>query len=137
MKQMARSLTLADMGFLASTRYLLRDRDSKFCSSFEQIIRWSGVAPVTLPAQSPNLNAIAQRFVRSVKSECLSMLLLFGEDALRRALSEYVKHYHTERNHQGKANQILFPESQPQSEGLVACKQRLGGVLKFYYREAA
>ena len=137
MKQMARNLTMADAGFLDGTRYLLHDRDSKFCCSFEQILRWAGVTPVKLPAQSPNLNAIAERFVRSVKSECLSKLLLFGEGALRRALSEYVQHYHTERNHQGKGNQILFPENQSQSGGLVACKQRLGGVLKFYYREAA
>ncbi|NQU11568.1 transposase [bacterium] len=84
-----------------------------------------------------NLNAIAERFVRSVKSECLSKVLLFGEDTLRRALTEYVQHYHTERHHEGKDNQILFPESQPQSEGLVACKQRLGGALQFYYRKAA
>ena len=137
MKQMERNLTMADIGFLDGTRYLVHDRDSKFRPSFDQTLRVAGVKPVKLPSQSPNLNANAERFVRSVKSECLSKLLLFGEDALRRALSEYVAHYHTERNHQGKGNQILFPESQPQSEGLVACKQRLGGVLKFYYREAA
>jgi len=136
-KQIARNLTMADIGFLDGTRYLVHDRDSKFCLSFEQILRGTGVEPVKLPPKSPNLNAIAERFVRPVKSECLSKLLLFGEDALRRALSEYVEHYHTERNHQGKGNQILFPGSQPSSDGPIACKQRLAGVLKFYYRKAA
>ena len=72
-----------------------------------------------------------------MESECLSKILPFGEDALRHALSEYVQHYHTERNHQGKRNQILFPESQASCEGPIACKRRLGGVLKFYYRKAA
>ena len=134
---MARNLTMAHSGFLYGTRYLLHGRDSKFCSSFEQIIRWGGVTAVKLPPQSPNLNAIAKRFVRSVKSECSSKVSLFVEDALRHAISEYVQHYHTERNHQRMGNQILFPESQPSSEGPIACKQRLGGVLEFYYRKAA
>ena len=116
---------------------MLHDRDSKFCASFEPIIRWGGVALVKLPPQSPNLTAIAERFVRSVKSECLSKVLLFGEDALRRALSEYVQRYHTERSHQGMGSQILFPASQLPSQGPIACKQRLGGVLKFYCRKAA
>ena len=95
------------------------------------------MVPVKLPAQSPNLTAIAERFVRSVESECLSKVLLFGEDALRRALSEYVQRYHTERSHHGMGSQILSPASQSSSQGPIACKQRLAGVLKFYYRKAA
>ena len=132
---MAAALALAS-GCTPASRRMDRVLDVAV-QPLESTFRLAGVTPVKLPAQSPNLNATAERFVRSVKSECLPKLLLFGEDALRRALPYYVAHYHTERNHQGKDNQILFPQSQPQSEGLVACKQRLGGVLKFYYREAA
>ena len=84
-----------------------------------------------LPAQSPNLNAFAERWVRSVKDECLSKLILFGESSLRRALAEYVAHYHAERPHQGKGNILLFPEqniSSVQARRMV-CKERLGGIL--------
>src|SRR3954469_9239477 len=67
------------------------------------------VEPLVLPARSPNLNAYAERWVRSVKEECLSKVILFGERSLRRALSEYVEHYHAERNHQGRGNVLLYP----------------------------
>jgi putative transposase len=66
------------------------------------------VEPLVLPARSPNLNAYAERWVRSVKEECLSKVILSGERSLRRALCEYVEHYHAERNHQGKDNVLLF-----------------------------
>ena len=84
------------------------------------------------------MNAFAERWVRSVKEECLSKLILFGEGSLRRALTEFVEHYHSERNHQGKGNVLLFPtEPQPfDSEGSVECRQRLGGLLKHYARAA-
>ncbi len=92
-----------------------------------------------LPPQSPNLNAYAERWVQSVKGECLSQLILFGERALRHALQEYVEHYHHERNHQGKGNSLLFPSgSQDRAcEGPVQRRERLGGLLKYYEREAA
>ena len=92
-----------------------------------------------LPARSPNLNSYGERWVRSVKEECLSRLILFGESSLRRALHHYVVHYHEERNHQGKDNRILFP-SRPEARtnmGAVRCRERLGGLLKYYEREAA
>ena len=98
-----------------------------------------GVRPVVLPPQSPNLNAFAERWVRSVKQECLSKLILFGEASLRRALTEYTEHYHTERNHQGKENQLLFPGRAPAVSGprmRVRCDERLGGLLKYYARAA-
>ena len=98
-----------------------------------------GVKALKLPARSPNLNAFAERWVRSVKDECLSKLILFGEASLRRALSEYVEHFHAERNPQGKGNVILFPATDPAAQnrgGRVRCRERLGGMLK-YYREAA
>ena len=93
------------------------------------------VKPLALPARSPNLNAYAERWVRSVKEECLSKVVLFGERSLRRALSEYV---HAERNHQGKGNVLLFPrDTDVHREGPVQCRERLGGLLRYYHQEAA
>ena len=127
-------------GFLCGQRYLIFDRDSKFCASFRQIIRSIGIETIRLPPKSPNLNAHAERYVRSAKEECLSRLVLFGEEGLLRTLNEFVAHYHAERNHQGRGNLLLFPAadlSLPPQGDAIECKQRLGGLLKYYYREAA
>lgn len=141
MTQVARNVTMADVGFLSSSRYLIHDRDSKFCESFRDTIECVGVTPVRLPARSPDLNAFAERWVRSVKEECLSKLILFGEASLRHALKDYVAHHHHEMNHQGKDNLLLFPEPAiAQTNGLegpIQCRERLGGLLRFYHREAA
>jgi transposase InsO family protein len=138
MEQTARNLTDADSGALLHQRFLLHDRDTKFCAGFHSIHRTAGVEPVRLPASSLNLNAFAERWVRSVKYECLSKLILFGEGSLRRTLNEYTAHYHSERNHQGKANVLLFP--QPGAYGSdrdrVECRIRLGGLLRYYARAA-
>jgi hypothetical protein len=86
------------------------------------------------------LNAFAERWVKSVKGDCLSKLILFGETSLRRALHEYIVHYHAERNHQGKDNVLLFPiatKAVNRVDGPISCKVRLGGLMKYYYREAA
>ena len=96
MKQMARNATLEQWGFLGSCRYLLHDRDGKFCPAFDQIIELGNVKPIQLPARSPNLNAFSERWVKSVKEECLSKLILFGESSLKRALQQYEVHYHEE-----------------------------------------
>jgi len=112
------------------------DRDGKFCSVFRRYLKVAGVEPIRLPPQSPNLNAFAERWVRSIKEECLSKFLFFGEEAFRHAVSEYVVHYHKERNHQGKDNALLFPDKL-EEVGEIKCKSRLGGLLKYYYREAA
>jgi len=101
MMQVARNLTMEEWGFLAPGQYLIHDRDTKFCAAFQQIIDKAGVERVVLPPRSPNLNAYAERWVRSVKEECLSRLILFGEASLRHALTQYVAHFHHERNHQG------------------------------------
>jgi hypothetical protein len=102
------------------------------------IVASGGVEPLALPARSPNLNAYAERWVRSVKEECLSRVILFGERSLRRALSNYVDHFHAERNHQGKGNVLLFPRATDrQREGPVRCRERLGGLLRYYHQEAA
>jgi transposase InsO family protein len=115
MVQMARRATDDIDGSLRSIRYVLHDRDSKFCAAFQKTLRSGGVQPLVLPARSPNLNAFAERWVRSIKSECLSKLIFFGEGSLRRAATEFIEHYHLERPHQGKGNQLLFPAASPKS----------------------
>jgi transposase InsO family protein len=109
MKQIARNATMEGCGALRDCRYLLHDRDTKYTQSFRAIIASGRVEPLALPAHSPNLNAYVERWVRSVKEECLSKVILFGERSLRRALNDYVEHFHAERNHQGKDNVLLFP----------------------------
>ena len=110
----------------------LRDR------SFRAIMASGRVKPLALPARSPNLNAYAERWVRSVKEECLSKVILFGERSLRQARINYVDHFHAERNHQGKGNILLFPRNTDRGrEGPVRCRERLGGLLRCYHREAA
>ena len=140
MEQMARNISLADTGFLNGCRYVLHDRDAKFCNAFTGILEAVGIQALKLPARSPNLNANLERWHRSVKEECLSKMILFGEASLRKALSNYVLHFHGERNHQGKGNVILFPRPEDRvgaSTGKIQTRERLGGLLKFYYREAA
>jgi len=140
MKQIGRNVTMEQWGFLANCRYLLHDRDGKFCPAFDQIIESGNVQPIPLPARRPNLNAFSERWVKSVKEECLGKLILFGESSLRRSLQAYELHYHEERNHQGKGNTLLFPsQARPvgSDQGSVQCQERLGGLLKYYYRRAA
>src|SRR6266705_5818376 len=116
-----------DRGALRDRRYLLHDRDTKFTRSFRAIIASGRIEALALPARSPNLNAHAERWVRSVKEECLSKVILFGERSLRRALSEYVEHFHAERNHQGKGNVVLFPrDTHVCRERPVRSRGRLG-----------
>ena len=140
MEQVARNVTMDQVGFLNGYTKLLHDRDTKFCPAFLDLIKAHGIEPVKLPAKSPNLNAVAERWVRTVKSEVLSKLILLGESSLRRVLSQFVIHYHEERNHQGKGNVLLFPAKGQQIgslEGTIRCKERLGGLLQYYYRKAA
>jgi transposase InsO family protein len=139
MVQMARNTTMEQWGFLSPGQYLIHDRDAKFCAAFQHIIDVAGVKRVVLPPRSPNLNAYAERWVRSVKEETLSRMILFGEASLQYVLNEYVDHYHQERNHQGKGNILLFPRpsSADENEGTIQCRERLGGLLKYYEREAA
>jgi transposase InsO family protein len=139
MMQVARNVTMEQWGFLSPGQYLIHDRDGKYCSAFQQLIDAAGVTRMPLPPRSPNLNAYAERWVRSVKEECLSRLILFGEASLRHALTQYVEHFHHERNHQGKGNVRLFPAISQGSacQGPIQCRERLGGLLKYYAREAA
>jgi transposase InsO family protein len=139
MTQIARNMTMADWSVLAPGQYLIHDRDGKYCPAFQQTIEAVGVKQIPLPPRSPNLNAYAERWIRSVKDEALSRLILFGEQSLGYALNEYVTHYHTERPHQGKGNVVLMPSPPHRAEwhGPIRCHERLGGLLKYYAQEAA
>jgi transposase InsO family protein len=140
MRQAARNLTMNRCDLLDKCRYLIRDRDTKFTAGFDMIMRSAGIEPLALPPRSPNLNAFAERFVKSIKEECLDRMIFFGEASLRRAITEYVAHYHHERTHQGKDNLLLFPQhpSDPlPRDGPIRRHERLGGMLNYYYKEAA
>ncbi len=99
MVQVARNVTREEWSFLSPGQYLIHDRDGKYCPAFQQVIDTTGVTRVPLPPRSPNLHAYAERWVRSVKEECLSRLVLFGEASLRHTLTQYGEHFHHERNH--------------------------------------
>jgi transposase InsO family protein len=139
MMQVVRNLTMEEWGILKPGQYLIHDGDKKFCPTFKRMLDDAGVKRVPLPPRSPWLNSFAERWVQSVKTEALSRMILFGERSLRHVLSEYLAHHHTERPHQGKGNVILFPTSQakPGSDTPIECRERLGGLLKYYHRKAA
>jgi putative transposase len=139
MMQMGRNLTDSEGGMLVGKRTLIIDRDTKYCEAFRHLLEQSGTAIIRLPPRSPNLNAYAERFVRSIKEECLQRLIFFGEASLRRALSDYLTHYHHERNHQGMNNRLLNSAANDDSysTGAVSRRARLGGILNYYHREAA
>ncbi|HEY6271723.1 MAG TPA: integrase core domain-containing protein [Terriglobales bacterium] len=138
MSQVARNLLDAEEGFLIGKRYLIHDRDPLFTGEFSKIIEASGIESVKLPPRSPNLNAHAERFVRTIKESCLERIILFGEGSLRKGIREFVEHYHHERNHQGLGNRLIVEErSHPESRGAIRRRQRLGGMLNYYYRQAA
>ena len=125
-------------GFLLGTQFLLHDRSTLFTEQFRQILKSTGVEPLRLPARSPNLNAFAERFVRSIKSSCLDRIILIGESSLRKAVREFDSHYHTERNHQGLENKIIRPDFAAFPDtGAIRSRQRLGGLLRYYFLEAA
>jgi transposase InsO family protein len=135
MQQIGRNATLEHWGYLHPCRYVLHDRDTKFSALFQDTLATVDVKCLALPRRSPNLNAFVERWVRSVRDECLSKLILFGESSLRRALTQFTEHYHRERNHQGKRNVLLFPDAgefRPTCEQSIQCRERLGGLLKYY-----
>jgi putative transposase len=121
--------------FLKGSRYLIHDRDTKFSLRFRIVLEAAGLGLIKTPFQAPNANAYAERFVRSIKGECLSRMILFGEGHLRRAIDEYLVHYHGERNHQGLGNELI--DGQPSvGTGAVGSTERLGGMLRYYHRAA-
>ena len=138
MEQMARNLVDALDGFLLGKRYLLLDRDPLYTQASRRTLDQAGVKTVRLPAHRPNLIAFAERFVLSIKSECLERLVPLGESHLRLAIAEYMRPYRLERKQQGLANSLIDGDTQAVAgNAAAACRERLGGLLKFYHREAA
>ena len=138
MSQIARNLTDSVDGLLTGKRYLIQDREPLFTDEFLRTLKDAGVESVKLPPRSPNLNAHAERFVRSMKESCLERLILFGESSLRTAVHNFVAHYHSERNHQGLSNRLIAPDpAHVGSGGEIRRRELLGGTLNYYYRAAA
>jgi transposase InsO family protein len=136
MARVARNLTDAANGFLRGARHLIVDRDPLYTAQFKMLLRAADVELVRLPARSPNLNAYAERFVGSIRQECLRHIVRLGDRHLREVVREYVEHYHRERNHQGLDNVIPIPSPQ-RGTGRIRRRERLGGILSYYHREAA
>jgi transposase InsO family protein len=141
-QQIARNLTDSVDGFLRGKRYLIHDRDPLFTDAFRAVLRAAGIECLKLPPRSPDLNSVAERFVLSLKSECLDKLVPLGERHLRFAISKFVEHYHLERNHQGLDNRLITTVAVAANENAdpaapVARRERLGGILNYYYRCAA
>jgi transposase InsO family protein len=138
MAQIARNITDAIDGFFKGKRYLIHDRDPLYTTEFLSTLTESGIESIKLPPRSSNLNAFAERFVRTIKEGCLDRMILFGEYALRNAVREFVAHYHLERNHQRLNNRLITPlKPPPATSGTVQRRERLVGILNYYYREAA
>jgi len=138
MMQVGRNLLDVVDGPLAGKKYLLLDRDTKYCAAFRQTLARAGVCVIRLPPRSPNLNAYAERWVRSVRDECLSKVIPIGQGMLRRVLRDYVAHHHRERNHQGLGNALITPCPFVNGRGRsVTRRSRLGGILNYYERSAA
>src|ERR1700736_1221871 len=133
MLQIARNETDSQTGALHAKRYLIIDRDTKYSEQFRRLIRDNGTKVIRLPPMSPNLNAYAERFVRSIKDECLNRMIFIGQASLRRAVGEYMDHYHRERNHQGLENRLIHaPAVVAAKDGAIHHHSRLGGTLNYY-----
>lgn len=133
MSQIGRRVTDAVDGILNGKRYLIHDGDPLFTTEFRSLVGGAGVHAIKLPPKSPNLNAFAETFVRSIKESCLDCLILSGEASLRKAVHEFVAHYHLERNHQGRQNRLIIPDPQViENADKIERRQRLGGLLKYY-----
>ncbi len=138
MLQIGRSLLDCEDGVLAEKRKLIIDRDTKYCADFRDLLTGAGCEIIRLPPRSPNLNAYAERFVGSIKSECMNRLIFFGEASLRCAIREYMIHYHRERNHQGLGNKLIAAnDAEFSGNAAIGRRNRLGGMLNYYHREAA
>ena len=138
MMQIGRNLTDGVDGFFEGKRYLIHDRDPLYTQQFLTMLGEAGIESVKLPPRAPNLNAYAERFVRTIKEGCLDQMIFFGEDSLRHAIHEFVIHYHRERNHQGLDNRLITPmEKTVDPAATIERRQRLGGLLNYYHRTAA
>jgi transposase InsO family protein len=135
--QIARNVTDEVDGFFKAKRYLIHDRDPLYTQEFLNMLTDIGIESVKLPPRSPNLNAYAERFVRTIKETCLEQMILFGEEALRTSIRQFLDHYHLERNHQGLENRLITPAKEKiNTEARIERRERLGGLLNYYYRAA-
>jgi putative transposase len=141
MMQIARNLVDPEDGFLRNATHLIRDRDPLFTKAWVELLKSSGVKSVRIPPSSPNCNPHAERFVRTVRSECLEQFVIFGERHLRHLLREFIPHYLGERFHQGLGGRLIAPATPSANDnsatGEIRCRSRLGGLLNYYHREAA
>jgi transposase InsO family protein len=134
--QAMRDLAHAIDGVLPDRCVLICDRDRKWSRGVLEFLEHEGMRIIRTPFRAPNCNAYAERFVRSIKEECLERVILFGEQHLRRTIAEFVAHYHGERNHQGIGNELIQPLERASGQGPVRRRQRIGGILNYYYRAA-
>ena len=138
MRQMGRNLTDSQEGLLRNATHILMDRDTKFSPLREFLETCTEIKPVLLPPRSPNCNAHVERFLLSLKSECVDRMIFFGEASLRKSLAEFTAHYHTERNHRGLDNDLIDPGGDiGKTTGDIECRERLGGLLRYWRRQAA
>ena len=136
MHQITRAMVFADDGALAHHQVLICDRDAKWSRAVRDQLTDAGLRVVQTPYRAPNANAHAERFVRSIKEECLNRLVPLGERHFRQAVTEYVAHYHGERPHQGRGNHLLECRRRGRTRGPIRCRPRLGGLLNYYARAA-
>lgn len=137
MRQVARQLVDAADGFALGKTHLIIDRDTKYAEGFRELLESAGVKIVLCPPRVPQCNAFAERFVRSIKQECLSQLVFFSEGHLHKTISIFIGHYGHRRNHQGIENKLIEPQVSLSKVGRIRCQKELGGMLNYYYREAA
>jgi putative transposase len=136
MCQVCRTVTTVEDGFLRDHRVLICDRDRKWSAEVQRLLTEAGLRVVQAPLQAPNANAYAERFVRSIKEECLDRMIPIGERHFRRAIREFVDHYHHERNHQALGNALIDGVDHRQTRGRIRRRPRLGGLLNYYERAA-
>jgi putative transposase len=135
--QQARQITWAMQARPSPVRFLIHDRDTKFSAAFEAVFVAEGIEIILAPPQAPNANAFAERWVRTVREECLDHMLIFSEQQLLRVLKEYLAYYNHARPHQGLEQQAPIPFALPLPEGSIRRHAVLGGLIHDYYREAA
>jgi transposase InsO family protein len=136
MQQIVRTLTMVHPGVMRAPEVLICDRDRKWSHDVRRQLREAGVRVMLIPERAPNANAYAERFVRSIKEECLDRIVPMGERHFRRAVAEFVEHYHRERNHQGLDNRLIAGTKAIDMTSRVRRRARLGGLLNFYERAA-
>ena len=141
MLQIMRNVLDSKDGFLCRARFLVHDRDPLFTNQWKLLLASSGVTSVAIPAQSPNCNPHAERFIKSIRHECLDHFIVFGEAHLRHLVREYTAHYNAERYHQGVGGKLLTEDAVAANDnstsGIVKTRSRLAATLNFYHREAA